>query len=183
MIMNNLAVLLAERQLKITKVANDTHISRTTLTALHKNESKMIQLDTVNTLCKYLETDPGNFFEFVPYDFDFYVDILDDFVYEPGEAPETHEVEAYVNVKGTKENFSFSYKGIFIKYDPYNFHLDLGLINEKEEQRAIDFFLDLPINVWTKIESNFSHTALEEGKKWCEKNPQYQVNVSLINKN
>lgn len=51
MIKCNLAVLLAERGLKLTTVSNDTGISRTTLTALANNKNSGIQFDTLNTLC------------------------------------------------------------------------------------------------------------------------------------
>ena len=63
----NLAVLLAERNLKITKVSNDTGISRTTLTSLANNYSQGIQFDTLDTLCSYLRVKPFQFFSFLPY--------------------------------------------------------------------------------------------------------------------
>lgn len=69
MVLFNLAVLLAERNLKITKVSSDTGISRTTLTSLMKNNAQGVQLTTINTLCQYLETIPGELFSYVPYDF------------------------------------------------------------------------------------------------------------------
>lgn len=66
MIICNLAVLLAERHLKISKVAQDTGISRTTLTALANNYGKGIQFDTIDTLCLYLRTTPEQLISFVP---------------------------------------------------------------------------------------------------------------------
>lgn len=68
MIRCNLAVLLAEQNLKITKVALDTGISRTTLTSLANNRSQGIQLDTMNTLCLYLKITPDRLFSFYPVD-------------------------------------------------------------------------------------------------------------------
>lgn len=68
MVRCNLSVLLAERNLKITKVCNDTGISRTTLTYLANNYSKGIQYDTLNTLCSYLKVSPGELISFVPVD-------------------------------------------------------------------------------------------------------------------
>lgn len=65
----NLAVLLAERGLKISKVSQDTKISRTTLTALTTNRSQGIQLETLDSLCKYLHITPKDFFCFTPYSF------------------------------------------------------------------------------------------------------------------
>ena len=69
MVKSNLAVLLAERGLKITKVSEDTRISRTTLTALYYNHCLGVQFDTVNTLCMYLGVTPGDLFVYVPFDF------------------------------------------------------------------------------------------------------------------
>ena len=60
----NLAMLLAERGLKISKVSKDTGISRTTLTALTNNTSQGIQLETIDKLCLYLKIDPSKFFIF-----------------------------------------------------------------------------------------------------------------------
>lgn len=68
MVRCNLAILLAERNLKITKVSNDTGISRTTLTYLFNNYSKGIQYDTLNTLCTYLHITPSDLISYVPID-------------------------------------------------------------------------------------------------------------------
>lgn len=68
MVRCNLSVLLAERNLKITKVCKDTGISRTTLTYLVNNYSKGVQYDTLNTLCTYLQIHPGELISFVPVD-------------------------------------------------------------------------------------------------------------------
>lgn len=68
MIRCNLYILLAERNLKITKVSNDTGISRTTLTALANDKSKGIQFDTINTLCNYLKIGPEQLISYVPVD-------------------------------------------------------------------------------------------------------------------
>lgn len=70
MIDSNLAVLLAERNLKITKVSRDTGISRTTLTALCYDHSGGIKFDTLNTLCKYLSITPAEFFSYSQYDYE-----------------------------------------------------------------------------------------------------------------
>lgn len=69
MIRNRLSVLLAERTLKITKVAKETGISRNTITSTAQNDGKMIQLETINALCHYLKITPGEFFSYIPYDF------------------------------------------------------------------------------------------------------------------
>lgn len=68
MIRCNLAVLLAERNLKISKVSKDTGISRTTLTSLNSNYSQGIQFDTMNTLCLYLGITPEKLINYIPFD-------------------------------------------------------------------------------------------------------------------
>lgn len=68
MVYCNLAVLLAERRMKISNVSANTGISRTTLTALCQNAGKGVQLDTINTLCMYLNIDVGELFSFYPFD-------------------------------------------------------------------------------------------------------------------
>ena len=67
MIRSNLAVLLAERGLKISKVSADTGITRVTLTALVNNSNQGIQFDTLDKLCVYLKVTPKEFFSFVPF--------------------------------------------------------------------------------------------------------------------
>lgn len=69
MIVSNLAVLLAERGLKITQVSKDTGISRTTLTALTQGNAQGIQLDTMSTLCTYLQATPNDIFLSLPIEF------------------------------------------------------------------------------------------------------------------
>lgn len=69
MVRCNLAVLLAERRIKISRIAADTGLSRTTLTALSNNYSQGIQFDTLNTICTYLEVSPEQLVVFHPTDF------------------------------------------------------------------------------------------------------------------
>lgn len=84
MIKNRFSSLIAERGLKITKVALDTGISRPSLTAIAQNDTEMIRLETVNTLCKYLGITPTEFFEYIPLDVEFSI-LIDDIDYEISE--------------------------------------------------------------------------------------------------
>ena len=54
--------LLAERMIKITKVHEDTGISRPTLLSIYTNSSKGIQFETINKLCDYFRITPGELF-------------------------------------------------------------------------------------------------------------------------
>ena len=67
MIDSNLAVLLAERNLRITKVSKDTGISRTTLTSLCYDHTAGVKFDTLEKLCMYLGITPAEFFNYSPY--------------------------------------------------------------------------------------------------------------------
>ncbi len=67
MIFSNLKVLLAQRDISISKIATDTGISRTTLTALCSNKSMGIQFDTLDTICSYLNVFPSDVILFSPY--------------------------------------------------------------------------------------------------------------------
>lgn len=66
MVKCNLRVLMIERYLKISQVAEDTGISRTTLTSLWYNRAKGIQFTTLETLCKYFEIAPDSLISIVP---------------------------------------------------------------------------------------------------------------------
>ncbi|POH10608.1 hypothetical protein BGL37_01415 [Fructilactobacillus sanfranciscensis] len=69
MIRNRLSELLAERKIKISKIASDIpDLSRNTITSVAHNNVKMLQLNTINKLCEYLEVTPADFFEYVDYD-------------------------------------------------------------------------------------------------------------------
>lgn len=82
MILSRLKVLMAERDLKVSQVANDTGLSRTTLTALSNNTLKGIRLDTINTLCQYLDISTNDFFDYLPFDFDVIGDYKRNFYFE-----------------------------------------------------------------------------------------------------
>lgn len=68
MIRYNLNQLLAERNLKANKVYVDTGISRSTLSKVINNQSNMIQLETIDKLCQYLNVTPGEFLSYIPVD-------------------------------------------------------------------------------------------------------------------
>lgn len=74
MIKCNLAVLLAERNIKISELSRKTGMSRTTLTALYYNQSKGIQFDTFDALCSYLKCTPNDLFIQEVLEYDFFVD-------------------------------------------------------------------------------------------------------------
>ena len=64
MIRNNFSVALAKRLLKISAIARDTGISRTTLTDLYYRRTKQVDLDTLERLCAYLDCSIEEIFEY-----------------------------------------------------------------------------------------------------------------------
>ena len=64
MINNKFSVLLAERLLKISEVAKETGISRTTLTNLYYRRSDKISFEVLNKLCKYFNCNVQDIIEY-----------------------------------------------------------------------------------------------------------------------
>lgn len=111
MLLCNLSMLLAERKTKITKVSNDTGLSRTTLTALYYNKAKGIQFETLNTLCNYFKITPSELFEYIPIEVNFVN------IYLYGLPPTNkYRLDCKIEYKQTKKDISFccfltDYKG------------------------------------------------------------------------
>ena len=70
MICNKFSAILGERLLKISKVAKDTGISRTTLTHLYYRRNLHITMEVLDKLCAYLNCNVGDLFEYKPDDSD-----------------------------------------------------------------------------------------------------------------
>jgi putative transcriptional regulator len=64
LINNNFSIILAKKLLKISKVAKDTVISRTTLNNRYYRRSKFITFEVTDKLCKYLRCSVGDLFEY-----------------------------------------------------------------------------------------------------------------------
>ncbi|MEG0285303.1 MAG: helix-turn-helix transcriptional regulator [Vagococcus sp.] len=167
MILNKLSLLLAERQLKVTTVANATKISRTTLTALMKNESKMIQFDTINSLCLFLEVEPKDFFDFVPYNFSYHFDSEDELVYDPNTHPLTYKANGIINIIDPVDgDFLFEYNGLLTDFGG-DISVYLEPAGELMAEVAESFFSGIPKSFITLIEKEFREhiekSILEEG--------------------
>ncbi|MCE8045074.1 helix-turn-helix transcriptional regulator [Halomonas daqingensis] len=65
MIKCHLSRLLGERKLKITDVARDTGINRGTITRLYHETASRVELEVVDGLCRYLDCQVGELFEFI----------------------------------------------------------------------------------------------------------------------
>lgn len=64
MIINNLSKIMGMKRIKITELNRKTGISRTALTKIYYDKTKMISLETLDKLCKELKVTPGEIFEF-----------------------------------------------------------------------------------------------------------------------
>lgn len=60
-----LAVLLAERQMKLKELEEKTGISLNNLSVLKTDKAKAIRFSTLNEICKALNCQPGDLFEYV----------------------------------------------------------------------------------------------------------------------
>jgi putative transcriptional regulator len=61
---NKFSMILGAKRLKITDVAKNTGISRTTLTNLYYDRNAAISLDTLDRLCGFLQCGIGDLFEY-----------------------------------------------------------------------------------------------------------------------
>jgi len=61
-------MILGKELLKISKIAADTGISRTTLTNLYYRRSTKISFDVLNKLCEYLDCEVGDIISYEPDD-------------------------------------------------------------------------------------------------------------------
>lgn len=72
MIKINLRNILNDQNISINELSKKTGISRTSLTPLINNESKMLQFETLNKIIKVLRVDVADIIKFVP---DIYIDV------------------------------------------------------------------------------------------------------------
>ncbi|NNH78933.1 helix-turn-helix transcriptional regulator [Acinetobacter sp. ANC 5380] len=59
MIKSNLAVLLAERKMKVADLVRSTGINKSTLHKLYNDESVRIDFETIDKICTTLEVEVG----------------------------------------------------------------------------------------------------------------------------
>lgn len=102
MIINRLSILLVERNIKASKLSVDTGIAKSTLTKITNNNSIQIDYLTLNKICNYLKVTPNDFFDYSPYDIDFFTDIEEvstDFDPNSPSVPFTKKIEINLFLK------------------------------------------------------------------------------------
>ncbi len=66
MIVINLDVMMAKRKMGLTELAGKVGITLANLSILKNNKAKAVRLETLDAICKALDCQPGDIFEYVP---------------------------------------------------------------------------------------------------------------------
>lgn len=90
MLANRLKILLAERDLSIKDVVNATGLTRPSVSNMVNNPLANISTDNVDKLCNYLGVKPSEFYDYLPWRFDFELQLgtmkINDLYHKPGES-------------------------------------------------------------------------------------------------
>lgn len=65
-IKSRLAVILAEKEMKLTELEKRTGISLNNLSILKTGKAKAVRFSTLNAVCKALDCQPGDLLQFIP---------------------------------------------------------------------------------------------------------------------
>ena len=66
MIKCHLSRLLGERKMKISDFSRDTGINRGTATRLYHETAERVEIELINSLCKYFNCSVSEIFEYIP---------------------------------------------------------------------------------------------------------------------
>lgn len=176
MIRNRLSELLSERGLKITKVAKDTGISRNTLTATAQNDSRMIQYETIDTLCSYLGVYPNDFFQYIPYSVSYSVQITDlTFSPQGDNPPKDAELscsfDLFIDFSSSRDNREFQLQGKVVRLDRpgvNHYHAIVELMPESDasDEELADFRSTyIPVGFYSMIEEEMQNSILNAIKE------------------
>jgi len=65
-IKSRLAVILAEREMKLSELEEKTGISLNNLSILKTGKAKAVRFSTLNEICKALNCQPGDLLQYIP---------------------------------------------------------------------------------------------------------------------
>jgi putative transcriptional regulator len=65
-IKSKLAVVLAEKEMKLTELEEKTGISMNNLSILKTGKAKAVRFSTLNEVCKALNCQPGDILQYIP---------------------------------------------------------------------------------------------------------------------
>jgi len=63
MVKCHLSTIMGEKRLKIADVARDTSINRGTITRMYHEEATRVDLEVIETLCRYFDIEVGDLYE------------------------------------------------------------------------------------------------------------------------
>ena len=190
MIKSNLKVKLAENNIRISKIANDTGISRTTLTALSEGHTKGIQFDTLNKICRYLKIEPADLFVYSPIDIipkiqtfslsnvDSYYDSDDEKWYIANADIST---TLFLNVETDNNKFSVEWSGEG-KIDDDLITISFTTDDDIEQMQELDkIYKELPRELQVYLESLISDLYYEHLKDTEVESDTYISTLQLFN--
>ena len=64
----NIDVMLAKRKMSVTELSEKVGSTRANITILNNGKANAIKVDTLNTICRALDCQPGDILEYVPSD-------------------------------------------------------------------------------------------------------------------
>lgn len=62
----NIDVMLAKRKMSVTELSERLGITMANVSVLKNGKAKAVKVETLNKLCKALDCQPGDIFEYVP---------------------------------------------------------------------------------------------------------------------
>ncbi len=190
MIKSNLKVKLAENNIRISKIANDTGISRTTLTALSEGHTKGIQFDTLNKICRYLKIEPADLFVYSPIDI---TPKIQDYSLSNTESDYDYDdkkwyieradisTTLFLNVETDNNKFSVECKGIG-KIDDDLIQITFTTDDDIEQIQELDkIYSELPRELQVHLESVISDLYYEFMKNLEVESDTYLSTLKLFN--
>lgn len=189
MIMNKLSILLAEKQMKSTTLSKMANISQNTISSISQNKIKMIQLETLDKICKALEIEPADFFVYSPYEVDFSIKIDKEkggFKHYVGEdyKDSSYPIKCDINLYIQKNKIvSVSYEGKMnlTDLDPVTNYdtsiLFITLIPVENQEEALKILFDIPAPILERIKEDFAEEIYIFFDK--EKKRKYSYSIKL----
>lgn len=179
MIRNKLSILLAERGIKATKVANDTGIARSTLSKITNNSSEKIDYSTINTLCRYLKITPCDFFEYEPFDVSFFVSL--EKTYTEDNVLFYYDIEAFMNIYDADGKHTIEYTGVF-ELDGKGYFAFYVEPASNDDVILVDMYLHdvsqtFITDITTKFKTKIIHAANETGNYDISMNDHITINL------
>lgn len=161
MLQNRLNILLAERNLTASKVFDDTHISKSTLSSLVNNSGDGIQFKTLDKLCNYLDISPNEFFDYAPYIYKFHTNRENDieFIIEVESANSLKTYWYYVSY-----NINEDYREEETRLEKYDFYVSV-YCSSNIDPFLEDVYNKLSISLKSELKTRFFDFILDEVAK------------------